>query len=136
MKNKLNYPILHLFENDKNIYAQKKPPQIASISQIFIFNNSIILDSKGHMFIVNKAFKIGWLYFFGFHPFIKGRTAKIDYEYKNMESLSLNKFKEIVINKLKQGVGQNFWYSKKQIPNLIERVKNSQDYKDIIDVFI
>jgi hypothetical protein len=136
MKTTFIYPIVHLFEKDKNIYAQKSKPQIASISKIDSFNNSIVLDSAGSLFVIKKAFKISWLYFFGFHPLIKGRTAKIDYEYSNIEKISLDKCKIIMIQKLSEGVNNGFWYTKKQIPSLIQKIESSKDYKEIIDIFI
>ncbi|WP_396175743.1 hypothetical protein [Flavobacterium sp.] len=127
MNKQFNYPILHLFENDKNIYAQKQGPQIASVSKLCFFDNSIILDVNGYCYLVKKANKVGWLNFFGFHPLIKGRTAKIDYEFYKIEKISVEEFK---------GVDENFWYSKKQIPNLIKQVQDCKDFIKIIKIFI
>jgi hypothetical protein len=136
MNTQFNYPILHLFENDKNIYAQKQGPQIASVSKLCFFDNSIILDVNGYCYLVKKANKVGWLNFFGFHPLIKGRTAKIDYEFYKIEKISVEEFKGIIIEKLTKGVDENFWYSKKQIPNLIKQVQDCKDFIKIIKIFI
>lgn len=132
----MKYPIIHLFENDKNIYAQKKGPEVGSITLFDTFINSIILDSHGFKYKIKSVRRIGWVNFWGYHPLMKGRTAKIEYEFKEREQISLEVFKEIVIERLSKGVGQGFWYSKKDIPHLIEKVVISIDYQSVIECFM
>lgn len=132
----MKYPIIHLFENDKNIYAQTKGPEYASVSLFHTFINSIILDSQGYKCKVKGVRRIGWANFWGYHPLMKGRTAKIEYEFSEREQISLEVFKHIVVERLSAGVNRGFWYSEKDIPLLIEKVDKSPDYKSVVECFV
>ncbi|TSD67270.1 hypothetical protein FFF34_007705 [Inquilinus sp. KBS0705] len=132
----MQYPIIQLFENDKNIYAQSKGPEQASVSLFHIFVNSIILDSQGYKRKVKEIRKVGWANFWGYHPLIKGRTAKIEYEFSEQEHLSLDNFKSLVTERLLAGVNKGFWYAKKDIPFLVNKVSESYDYKSVVECFI
>ena len=132
----MKYPIIHLFENDKNIYAQTKGPEYASVSLFHTFNNSVILDSQGYKYKVRGIRRIGWANIWGYHPLMKGRTAKIEYEFSEREQISLDVFKYLVVERLSAGINPGFWYAKKDIPLLIDKVGKSLDYKLVVECFV
>lgn len=132
----MKYPLIHIFNNDKNIYAQTKGPALASIDLLHTFDNSVILDSNGVMHTVKRAYKTGWRYFFGYHPLMKGRTAKIGYEVSESKQLSLSEFKQAVMERLNSGVGNAFWYKEKDIPLLISQIKEKESFKAVVEYFI
>ncbi|WP_285008666.1 hypothetical protein [Pedobacter faecalis] len=132
----INYPILHLFKADKNIYTKAKGPELASTSLFGIFKDSYILDAQGKFFQVRGVRRVGWAYFFGYHPLMKGRTARVEYEFEDVNQLALPKFKEYVIERLKSGVSKGFWYSKKDIPMLIRKVEDASSYSVVVECFM
>lgn len=132
----MDFPIVHLLKNDKNIYADSESKQQSSPKLLHIFNDSIIIDSIGQKFTIKKAKIKSWAFFFGYHPFYKGRRANIDFDYKSVNQISLNEFKDIITEKLNTGVGKSFWYTKKDIPRLKERVMKAESYKGVIEIFL
>lgn len=132
----MKYPIIQILENDKNIYAESNTPAKADISLLPIFNNSIILDADGFKYVVKCAYKLRWMYFFGFHPLMKGRTVQIGYEFSEEGKIDLLGFKNFLTSKLSLGVEKKFWYKQKDIPELIKRINGAQNYKQIIDIFV
>lgn len=132
----MKYPIIQVFNNDKNIYAQIKSPALASVDLLSTFANSVILDSDGNMYKVKKAYKTAWAYLLGYHPLMKGRTAKIAYEFSEIRKLSLDEFKQFVIDKLNLGVKNDFWYKEKDIPTLVGQIKEKESFESVIECFI
>ncbi len=132
----INYPILHFFKTDKNIYSKAKGPELASISLCGTFKDSYILDSQGKFFQVRGVRRVGWAYLLGYHPLMKGRTARVEYEFEDVNQLALPKFKEFVIERLKSGVSKGFWDSKKDIPMLIRKVEGASSYRSVVECFI
>ncbi|RZJ76300.1 MAG: hypothetical protein EOO45_02800, partial [Flavobacterium sp.] len=130
----MKYPIIQIFQNDKNIYAKEDGLAIASVNLMPIFVNSVILDSTGNVYRVKKAFRIGWAYFFGYSLLMKGRTAKIDFEFTEIEKYSLETLKELLVSKLQNGVERRFWYTEKNIPSLIARINQSEDYSSLTKI--
>lgn len=134
----MNLPVVTYSNTDKNIYAfdSEKYLKRASIDLIHVLNDSYIVDSSGIFYHVDKAYKTKWLYLWGYNPLKKGRTAKIDFEIESTKKISLEDFKNIITEKLDSGVGRDFWYTKKDIPRLKERVMKAETYKEVIEIFL
>jgi hypothetical protein len=133
------YPIIQIIIGDKTIYAlntKQGLERYSDLGSLQVFNESVILDSTGKRYIVKKAIKKGWAYFFGYHPLHKGRTVKIDFIFDDIKQLSLMEFKETVIHQLDIGIGRSSWYRKKDIPDLILRINNSKSFEDVIAIFL
>lgn len=134
----MKLPVVSFLKNDKNIYADdsKQHLKSASTSLMHVSNDSTIIDSQGVLYKIKRTYQTGWRYLWGYHPLQKGRTAKIDFEIESTKKVSLDEFKNIIIEKLDGGVGRDFWYTKRDIPRLKERVTKAETHKEIIEIFL
>ena len=132
----MKYPILVLLKSDKNIYAaEKSDVEYCIINLINIYEDSIFIDSNYNLYEIKRAIKKSWAYLFGYHPFLKGRTAKIEFEINDVKKLSLKDIQEILLEKLDKGVEKGFWYKNKDIPKLKTRVMSAKTINEIIKIF-
>ena len=132
----MKYPILVLLKSDKNIYAaEKKTVEYCSIDLTDDYNNSIFIDSNCYLYEIKRAKKKSWAYILGYHPFFKGRTAKIEFEINDVKKIELNDVQKILLEKLDKGVEKGFWYKNKDIPKLKTRVKSAKTINEIIKIF-
>lgn len=133
----LQFPIVQVLK-DKLIYGVAKEQQFkrASLSLIDVFNDSIIIDSNGIFYEIKNAIRIGWATpFWGFHPFIKGRLIKIDFNIRSTNQLTLDGLKNILIDTVDQRYSTKFYFfSSKE--KLIKRISNASSFKEIIELFI
>lgn len=134
----MELPVVYFLKNDKNIYAYDSERRLksASISLLHLSKDSVLIDSLGSFYNIKQAYKTGWRYLWGYHPFEKSKKAKIDFEIGSTKKISLYEFKNIITEKLDRGVGRSFWYTKKNIPRLKERVIKAETYKEIIEIFL
>jgi hypothetical protein len=130
------FPIIYLLKDDKIIYGcvEKKDFYKCELKFLDRFKNSIIIDSSGTYFEIDKAEKIGWgTWLLGYHPLMKGRSIKVKYFYKEIKKLEWAEFQEILINRLKMEVNP-IWYPNK--PNtIINRLNNSSNFQEVIELF-
>lgn len=132
----MNYPVIAILKNDKNIYSlNKSDAEICLVDLINIYEGAIFIDSRLKVYSIKNAYKISWAYFFGYHPLLKGRSARIKFVFEKVESISLKEVKEVLTNKLEKGVEKGFWYSVKTIPRLINRIDASKDFTQILKIF-
>ena len=134
----MKLPVVYFLKNDKNIYADDSKLHLksASTSLMHVSNDSTIIDSQGVLYKIKRTYQTGWRYLWGYHPLQKGRTAKIDFEIESTKKVPLDDFKNIIIKKLNSGVEKNFWYNKRDISRLKERVIKAETYKEVIDIFL
>ena len=79
----MKYPVIAILDGDKNVYSfDKKDLEICSVDLIRIFNKSVFFESDLKKHFVSKAERVSWAYILGYHPLLKGRSAKIKFKEK------------------------------------------------------
>jgi len=132
----MKYPVIAFLDGDKNVYSfEKKDAEICLIDLIRIFDKAIFFDSDLKKHFVENAVKVSWAYIFGYHPLLKGRSAKIKFRINQSEKVSVSDVKNELISKLDNGVEKGFWYSKKDIPGLKEKVNEATDFNSLARLF-
>ena len=136
MKQEPTFPIIQIFTGDNIIYGctNAKDYFKCSLGYLDKFRDSIVVDSNGTYFVIEKGEQIGWgTWLWGYNPLMKGRLLKISFKYKEIRSLDWNEFKSIIKDRLNTK-GNSMWYpnSKKLI---IERLDTLDNFKKVIDLF-
>lgn len=139
MLDKVKFPVIFLAKNDRRIYAYgtKKEMQKASEDLLSYYQDSIVVDSNGSYYEIEKAKKIGWgTILWGYSPLIKGRTVKIDLIEKSNRAISIEEFKNFLNERLNNKVPSGFWYNDSNKEKLSAKLKSLYSFKEIIDIFI
>jgi hypothetical protein len=133
----MKFPVIGLLKGDSLIYIIDNETDLkkASVDLINIYTDSLIVDSSGKRFIVDKAFKTGWAtIFWGYNPLINGRTATIDFEFSSVNDISLDEFKSILIERLKEKFVSHFYFDLSQA-EIIELVDKADSFERVIEIF-
>lgn len=132
----MKYPVIAILNRDKNIYCfDRDHAEVCSSDLVNIFEKAIFFDSNLTKHTIHNAEKVSWAYFFGYHPLLKGRSIKIKFNIKHSELVSISDIKDKLISRLEMGVEKGFWYSKKDIPSLKDKVRKSKDFQSLVKVF-
>lgn len=134
----MNFPIISLLKSDSFIYAAptEKNLKRASIDLIDIFRDALIIDSDGIEYLISKAYKIGWAtLLWGYNPLIKGRTAKIDFEIKKSNQISLEDLKTILSERINRKYSKHLYFDLDK-QDMLERIKNRKSFKELVELFL
>lgn len=134
MKVELNYPIIVLSKKDNMVYVYFKEKDFKSTSEELLkkidFANLEVIDSLGHNYKINKAYKIKYLGLWGYNPLLKGRQILIDFEYDSeVQMISLEDFKAEIIKRLEKK--KKLWEMSYDFQELKHRVYHSPSFSTI-----
>jgi len=137
MKVELNYPIIALPKKDSMVYVYFNDKDLKSTSEDLLskidYTNLEIIDSLGHKYKINKAYKIKYLGLWGFNPLLKGRQILIDFEYDSeVQRVLLEDFKEEIIKRLDKK--KKFWETSWDIQELKHKVSICPTFSAIAEL--
>ena len=136
----MEFPIIMLTEGDINIYAFAKLSDIETTSRELlkkgVFNSTNVYDCNNEVFNIANVKEIGyngWIK--GWHPFYKGTSIKVKFDFDLIKKISLEEFKKIILERVEKHDEnietslQNLDYFRKEIP----RCNSAQE---IINLFL
>jgi hypothetical protein len=133
----MKFPVIGLLKGDSLIYIIDNETNLkkASVDLVDTYKDSLIVDSSGKRFIVDRAFKTGWAtIFWGYNPLINGRTATIDFEFSSIKDISLDEFKSILIERLKAKFVSHFYFDLSQV-EMIGLVDKANSFERLMEIF-
>lgn len=134
----MTFPIILIFKDDPEVYATSDESMLkkASLDLIDKYKEASIIDSSGVLYKIKRAYKVNWAtMLWGYHPFFKGRIAKIEFELESECSISPNDFRDIILEKINEKYFTHLYFDieKKEFLNLIAKQNNHQE---IIELFL
>lgn len=128
------FPIIRIFNKEEIIYGCTNQHDYSrcDITYLSNFKNAIVIDSKGIYYLIENAKKIGWGYLlWGYHPLMKGRAIKIEFQYAEIKQLQYEEFKSIIVENLK---GNDNWYANSK-KSILKALDDGKPFKEIIEMF-
>jgi len=131
---KLKYPVFAFQKNDSMIYVFFEDKDLKSTSVQFLNQNGFVgdtlIDLKGNIFKIKKAFKVKYIGLLGFSLLKKGRQILVDFEFDSeIKTISLSEFKKDIIERIK--INKSYWEASWNIEDLIENINNSTSFESI-----
>ncbi|NQZ78474.1 MAG: hypothetical protein HRT61_20540 [Ekhidna sp.] len=131
----MKYPVIALKKNDKMVYVFSKEKDLKSTSTELlekdIFKNTVLVDSDGLSYQIDKTYKVKYLGLGGISLMKKGRQILMDFEFKgNPTTLKLDEFKRDILERINSN--KNFWQSSwGDLSDLEKRVQESASFEAI-----
>src|SRR5262245_56434565 len=134
----MTFPIILIFKDDPKVYATKDEGMLkkGALDLIDKFKEASIIDSSGVLYKIKRAYKVKWTtLFWGYHPLLKGRKAKIEFEMESERTISTNDFRDIILEKINRKYFKHLYFDieKKEFLNLIAKQNNHQE---LIELFL
>ena len=116
------------------IYVFFEDKDLKSTSVQFLNQNGFVgdtlIDLKGNIFKIKKAFKVKYIGLLGFSLLKKGRQILVDFEFDSeIKTISLSEFKKDIIERIK--INKSYWEASWNIEDLIENINNSTSFESI-----
>lgn len=137
VNDKLAFPIIVLDPSDNRIYAFKwlRDFDWTAVDSIGNFAGRTIIDSKGRLFVLEKAIFAKWRGLWGYHFSYNKRIARMHFIASSQEQLDLEGIKQILRERLTRNKTEEFWYKGKK-GKLLKRLEAAQTPKAIVDLFL
>ncbi len=132
------YPAVKLFAGDSRIYAYADARGFhrASADLIGIYRNAVFIDAEGTQYRIREAFRVGWgTWLMGYHPLMKGRTARIDFSVVDRRRMDLGEFKQEIHERLKPSASHPGWYPD-PVEKMLPRVEKATSFAEVIALFL
>lgn len=130
------FPIIGILKGDNIIYSCTNIIDYlkCDITYLDKFKDSIVIDSTGTYFKIEKTERTGWgTWMWGYHPLMKGRSIKIRFTYSEIRKLDWVEFKEIIADKLTRDVDSTWYANDPKI--ILKQLEKPDSFKRVIELF-
>lgn len=130
----LNFPVFAFQKNDNMIYVffdeRKLKSTNIEILRDVNYKGIKLIDSNGNVYIIDKAYKVKYVGFYGFSFLKKGRQILVDFEFdSNVKTIELPDFKNEILSRIDKM--KYIWESAWDIEDLKSRIMNSNSFEEI-----